>query len=386
MDPLSEAVSPRFEILCRDGAARRGRLHTPHGVLETPAFLPVGTYGAVRGIAPSELLEIGVQGLLTNTYHLHLRPGEEAIAQLGGLHAFMGWDGPILTDSGGYQIYSLDHLCRRSEDGVEFKSPIDGSTRRLTPESCIGIQEMLGADLIVTLDEFEPIRPDAPTDDAGRVREMMERTLRWAARCRSAQHRPDQLLFGIVQGGGLSELRAESAARTAELGFDAFAIGGLGVGELPDQRNALVEVSLAPLPDGAPRYLMGLGQPGDLIEAIYRGVDLFDCVVPTRDGRHGSVFTRGGRINLRNARFRDDADPIDPECRCPACARYSRAYLRHLLRSRDPLAQRLLSLHNLMFYMMLMREIRQATEDCRLKELREDWLLRYSRAATHNAA
>jgi queuine tRNA-ribosyltransferase len=386
VDPLSEAVLPHFEILARDGAARRGRLHTAHGVLETPAFLPVGTFGAVRGIAPSELVEIGVQGVLTNTYHLHLRPGEETVAQLGGLHAFMGWDGPILTDSGGFQVHSLDHLCRRSEEGVEFKSPIDGSTRQLTPESCIGIQETLGADLIVTLDEFEPIRPDAPTEDAGRVREMMERTLRWAARCRDAQRRPGQLLFGIIQGGGLSELRAESAARMVELGFDAFAIGGLGVGESLDQRNALVEASLPSLPDGAPRYLMGLGQPGDLIEAVCRGVDLFDCVVPTRDGRHGSVFTRDGRINLRNARFRDDADPIDPECPCPGCARYSRAYLRHLLRSGDPLAQRLLSLHNLTFYMRLMRKLREATRDNELHELREGWLRRYSSAAPHNAA
>jgi queuine tRNA-ribosyltransferase len=386
VDPLSEAVLPRFEILARDGAARRGRLHTAHGVLETPAFLPVGTFGAVRGIAPSELVEIGVQGVLTNTYHLHLRPGEETVAQLGGLHAFMGWDGPILTDSGGFQVHSLDHLCRRSEEGVEFKSPIDGSTRQLTPESCIGIQEKLGADLIVTLDEFEPIHADAPTEDAGRVREMMERTLRWAARCRGAQRRTGQLLFGIIQGGGLSELRAESAARMVELGFDAFAIGGLGVGESLDQRNALVEASLPSLPDGAPRYLMGLGQPRDLIEAVCRGVDLFDCVVPTRDGRHGSVFTRDGRINLRNARFRDDADPIDPECPCPGCARYSRAYLRHLLRSGDPLAQRLLSLHNLTFYMRLMRKLREATRDNKLQELREGWLRRYSSAATHNAA
>ncbi|MEE9280468.1 MAG: tRNA guanosine(34) transglycosylase Tgt [Myxococcota bacterium] len=386
MDPLSEAGPPRFETLAHDGAARCGRLRTPHGTIETPAFLPVGTYGAVRGIAPGELREIGVQGILTNTYHLHLRPGEEAIARLGGLHGFMAWPGPLATDSGGFQVYSLDHLCRRSEQGVEFRSPIDGSRHQLTPETCIGIQETLGADLIVTLDEFEPIPREAFGAAEAQTREMMERTLRWAERCRDARTRQDQLLFGIVQGGGTSELRAESAERTAALGFEAFAIGGLGLGESSAQRNELVEVTVARLPRECPRYVMGLGQPDDLIEAVCRGADLFDCVVPTRDGRHGSVFTREGRINLRNARFRDDAGPIDPECTCPSCTGYSRAYLRHLLRSGEALASRLLSLHNLAFYMTLMRELRDAIQDHGLQGWLEEWRGRYVSAAAHNAA
>ncbi len=389
MDPLA-AVPARFELLAADGPARVGRLHTAHGTLQTPAFLPVGTYGAVRGLAPGELREVGVEGLLTNAYHLHLRPGEESISDLGGLHGFMGWSGPIATDSGGFQIYSLGHLCRRSEDGVEFKSPIDGSTRRLTPESCIEIQELLGADLIVALDEFEPIPRE---DSAEQARPMMERTLRWAERCRAATTRTDQLLFGIVQGGGSEALRAESARETAALGFEAFAIGGLGLGESPEQRRALVEVAVSELPEQRPRYLMGVGPPEDLIEAVSVGADLFDCVVPTRDGRHGSVFTREGRINLRNARFRDDGGPLDPECSGPCCAHYSRAYLRHLLRSGEFLAGRLVSLHNLAFYMNLMRELRAAIMTGKLQAWREGWRARYPAArssatssATHSAA
>ena len=389
MDSLA-GIPARFEVLADDGAARVGRLHTGHGVLNTPAFLPVGTYGAVRGLAPSELREVGVEGLLTNTYHLHLRPGEESISRLGGLHGFMGWSGPIATDSGGFQIYSLDHLCKRSEDGVEFKSPIDGSTRRLTPESCIEIQERLGADLIVALDEFEPIPREGSVEQA---RPLMERTLRWAERSRAASTRADQLLFGIVQGGGAETLRAESARGTAALGFEAFAIGGLGLGESPEQRRALVEVVVAELPEERPRYVMGVGPPEDLIQAVSLGVDLFDCVVPTRDGRHGSVFTREGRINLRNARFRDDGGPLDPECSGPCCAHYSRAYLRHLLRSGEFLAQRLVSLHNLAFYMSLMRELRAAISAGTLQVWVEGWRARYPAAtssatssATHSAA
>ena len=388
MDSLA-AIPPRFETLARDGAARVGQLHTTHGVLHTPAFLPVGTYGAVRGLTPSELREVGVEGILTNTYHLHLRPGEESVSRLGGLHRFMGWSGPIATDSGGFQVYSLDHLCRRSEGGVEFKSPIDGSTRTLTPESCIEIQERLGADLILALDEFEPIPREGSAEQA---RPMMERTLRWAERCRVAATRADQLLFGIVQGGGAGALRAESARETAALGFEAFAIGGLGLGESLEQRRALVDVVVAELPESRPRYLMGVGPPEDLIQAVSQGTDLFDCVVPTRDGRHGSVFTREGRINLRNARFRDDGGPLDPECGGPCCAHYSRAYLRHLLRSGEFLAQRLVSLHNLAFYMSLMREMRDSIAAGKLQAWVEGWRARYgtsaaaTTSATHSAA
>ena len=374
MDRVSGG-EPRFELEHRDarGAARAGRLATPHGALLTPAFLPVGTYGSVRGLTPQDLVAVGTQGLLTNTYHLHLRPGEQRVAKLGGLHRFMGWDGPILTDSGGYQVHSLDRFAKRDENGVSFRSPVDGSSCRLTPENCMSIQAALGADLVVTLDEFEPIGAGPASSDADEVRNQMQRTLRWAERCRAAHRRPDQLLFGIVQGGGFAELRVESAERTAALGFGAFAIGGLGVGESESLRCALVERVVAVLPAPAPRYLMGIGFPRDLVDAVARGVDLFDCVIPTRHGRHGSVFTREGPLNLRNARFRDDAGPLDVHCACPVCARFSRAYLRHLLDAGELLAPRLLSWHNLAYYLGLMREARAAILEDRFEEWRNAW-------------
>ena len=375
MDPLSPVRTPHFELLERssEGPARVGRLHTPHGSLDTPGFLPVGTYAAVRGLTPDELIGAGVQGILANTYHLHLRPGEEVIARLGGLHRFMGWAGPILTDSGGFQLYSLDHLCRRSEEGVRFKSPIDGSDHFLSPERCIEVQEALGADLIVTLDEFEPIPLEPGSADPSRVRALLERTLRWAERGQASLRRSDQLLFGIIQGGGFEALRAESAERTRALGFRAFAIGGLGLGESPERRATLLEAALAPLVVEAPRYLMGLGAPGDLLDAVARGVDLFDCVLPTRHGRHGSVFTRTGPLNLRNACFREDPEPLDPECDCGVCARYSRAYLRHLIVSNEMLGPRLLSLHNLAFYMRLLEQMREAIAEDRFEAWCADW-------------
>ena len=392
MDPLSGR--PRFEVLARDGAARSGRLLTSHGILETPAFFPVATFGAVRGLSPDELLRVGVQGVLANTYHLHLRPGEQLVAAHGGLHRFMGWSGPMLTDSGGFQVFSLDAFCRRSEAGVEFKSPLDGSTVFLSPERAIEIQEQLGADLVVVLDEFEAIAPgQAP--DLGKTRACLERTLRWAERGRDVHRRADQLLFGIVQGGASEELRAESAARTAALGFAAFAIGGLGVGESPAERGKLVDAVVRGLPAPAPRYLMGLGLPEDLVAAVERGVDLFDCVVPTRHGRHGSVFTSRGRLNLRNARRRDERVPIDPDCRCPVCSSATRAYLRHLVTSGDALGARLLSLHNLAYYMSLLRELREAIARGELASFIARWRARYaeedpgdssSSAAVHSPA
>jgi queuine tRNA-ribosyltransferase len=387
VDPLA----PAFEVVAGEReSARCGRLSTAHGVLDTPCFLPVGTHGVVRGLAPAELLEIGVQGVLANTYHLHLRPGEEVIARLGGLHAFMGWHGPILTDSGGFQIHSLDHLCERSEEGVRFKSPLDGSTRFLTPERAIEIQAALGADLVVVLDEFDPI-PGVPAEDgAPRARELVERTLRWAGRSRAAHRRGDQLLFGIVQGGGFADLRAESARRTVELGFRAFAIGGLGVGELAALREELTGVAVAELPREAPRYLMGLGAPEDLVAAAARGVDLFDCVLPTRHGRHGAAFTRAGRLSLRGARFREDPRPLDPDCRCPVCQSFSRAYLRHLVVSGEMLGARLLSLHNLAHYMELLDELRAAVRAGRFESFARERLAGYaagsSGAATDSAA
>ena len=372
MDHLSANARPRFSVSARDGAARAGRLDTRHGVLETPAFFPVGTFGAVRGLSPDELAQVGVQGVLANTYHLSLRPGETLVAAHGGLHGFMGWTGPILTDSGGFQVFSLDAYCRRTEAGVEFKSPVDGRAVFLSPERAIEIQEALGADFIVALDEFEEIsREGDPARE--RTRACLERTLRWAARCRDAHRRGDQLLFGISQGGGAESLRAESAARTRALGFEAFAIGGLGVGESPEERARLVAATLAELPDAAPRYLMGLGLPEDLVSAVQQGVDLFDCVVPTRHGRHGSVFTSRGRLNLRNARHREDPAPLDADCACPACRRHSRAYLRHLLTCGDALGARLLSLHNIAYYMRLVRNMREAIALGRLREWVEVW-------------
>ena len=364
-----------FQVGHRSGAARSGRLDTPHGALDTPAFFPVGTHGAVRGLTPAELREVGVQGVLANTYHLHLRPGEEVVARLGGLHGFMGWEGPILTDSGGFQLYSLEHLSQRSEEGVRFQSPLDGSERFLSPETAIAIQEALGADLIVQLDEFEPISESV---DEARVRDMLERTLRWGERCQRAKRRNDQWLFGIVQGGGSEKLRRESAARTRALGFDAFAIGGLGVGESPERRWDLLDAALEPLPESTPHYLMGLGTPDDLLAAVARGVDLFDCVIPTRNGRHGSVFTDAGRVNLRNARFREDTAPIDEDCPCPTCASFSRAYLRHLIVSEEALGSRLSSLHNLAFYMRLLSRARQAIAAGAFDKWRADWLESYA--------
>ncbi len=370
--------------------ARAGQLTTAHGPLETPGFFPVGTHGAVRGLAPSDLLEVGVQGLLANTYHLHLRPGEEVVARLGGLHAFMGWQGPILTDSGGFQIHSLDHLCVRSEEGVRFKSPLDGSSRFLTPERAVEIQAALGADLVVVLDEFDPIPGVPAKDDAPRARELMERTLRWARRSQGAHRRGDQLLFGIVHGGGFADLRAESAHRTAELELRAFAIGGLGVGEPPALREELLATALAALPPEAPRYLMGLGTPEDLLAATALGVDLFDCVLPTRHGRHGAAFTRAGRLALRNARFREDPEPLDPACGCPVCRRFSRAYLRHLVVSGEMLGARLLSLHNLAHYMSLLADLRAAVRAGRFesfaRERRAGYASEPSGPATDSAA
>jgi queuine tRNA-ribosyltransferase len=383
-----------FEVQSRssDCAARRGGLRTPHGTLDTPCFFPVGTYGAVRGIEPDELRGVGVQGVLANAYHLHLRPGEELVEKLGGLHGFMGWRGPILTDSGGFQLHSLAHLAKRDEEGVRFRSPIDGSERLLSPETAVRIQEQLGGDLICVLDEFDEISAQPDDAERARARAGMERTLRWAERARSAHTRADQSLFGIVQGGGSAELRAESAERTRDLGFVAFAIGGLGVGDSATQRAALLEAALAPLPGEAPRYLMGLGEPEDLVAAIERGVDLFDCVVPTRNGRHGVVFTAAGRLNLRNARFRSDERPLEDDCPCPACARHSRAYLAHLLRAGETLGSRLLSLHNIAYYMRLLAEVREVVSADGFVAWRDEWRRRYgpssagSSDAAHSAA
>jgi len=362
-----------FALAHGDGAARGGRLATPHGSVDTPAFMPVATYGAVRGVTPDELAAAGAQILLANTYHLHERPGEDVVARCGGLHGFTGWRGPWLTDSGGYQVTSLAGSARVDEDGVTFASPVDGTRRQLTPESAVAIQEALGSDLAMVLDECVPATGES---GAARSRAAMERTLRWAERARRARRRSDQWLFGIVQGGADAALRRASARATGELGFDGYAHGGLGLGEDAAARRDLLAVAHEELPAAAPRYLMGLGRPSDLVDAIAAGVDLFDCVLPTRHARHGVLFTRDGLLRLRNARYRDDALPPEPGCDCPTCARFSRAYLRHLLRAGESLAGRLASLHNLRFYLRLMAESRDAIRDHRFDAYRAEVALR----------
>ncbi|HEY5657833.1 MAG TPA: tRNA guanosine(34) transglycosylase Tgt, partial [Myxococcota bacterium] len=322
-------------------------------------FMPVATYGAVRGVAPDELAAAGSQILLANTYHLHERPGEKLVADQGGLHGFTGWPGPWLTDSGGYQVTSLAANARVDEEGVRFASPVDGTRRRLTPESAVAIQEALGSDIAMVLDECIP--PDADgAGDSARMRAATARTQRWAERARRAHRRGDQLLFAIVQGGTSTLLRRDSARGLCDLDFPGYAHGGLGLGEESAQRAELVALVHEELPPAAPRYLMGIGRPLDLVQAIGLGVDLFDCVLPTRHARHGVLFTSRGLVRLRNARFRSDPEPGDPDCDCATCARFSRAYLSHLLRAGEALGARLASIHNLRFYHRLMQEARSA--------------------------
>lgn len=343
-----------FQVGANDGDARTGRLSTPHGAVDTPAFMPVATYGAVRGCAPDELRAAGARILLANTYHLHERPGETVVARLGGLHGFTGWEGPWLTDSGGYQITSLADRVILDEEGVTFASPLDGRRRTLTPEGAIAIQEALGADVAMVLDECRPV------GEPGAAGPAVERSLRWAERCQRARTRDDQAVFGIVQGGVDAKLRRRSARGTAALGFEGHAHGGLGLGEPTERRDEMIAAAQAELPAGAPRYLMGIGRPEDLVRAVARGVDLFDCVIPTRHARHGVLFTSQGELSLRNARLRADGDPPDPDCDCATCARHSRGYLAHLIRSGESLGARLASIHNLRFYLRTLERAREA--------------------------
>jgi queuine tRNA-ribosyltransferase len=353
-----------FAIDARDGAARAGSFTTPHGVVPTPAFMPVATYGAVRGLEAATLRAIGARIVLANTYHLHERPGESVVAKLGGLHGFTGWSGPWLTDSGGFQVTSLGDRAVVREEGVAFASARDGARRELTPENAVAIQEALGADVAMALDECRPLSwlgTDTADPEARRRTEAtLERTLRWAARCIDARTRSDQALFGIVQGGVFADLRQRSAEATAQLGFDGFAHGGLGLGEEASRRDELVAIANAALPLDRPRYLMGIGRPQDLVAAIGAGIDLFDCVLPTRNGRHGVLFTSAGLLRIRNARFQSDPEPIDPTCDCPTCGEHSRAYLRHLIMENEILGARLASIHNLRFYLRLLERARAA--------------------------
>jgi queuine tRNA-ribosyltransferase len=345
-----------FQITARSGEARRGLLRLPHGVVETPAFMPVATYGAVRGLDARDLVELGAQIALTNTFHLHERPGEDVIASAGGLHGFTGWRGPWLTDSGGFQVTSLADRAQIDEQGVTFSSPLDGRRRLLSPETAVRIQEALGSDIAMVLDECLPIEPR----ERARAEGALERSLRWAERALAARAKPDQALFGIVQGGSFRELRRRGARALAALPFDGYAHGGLGLGEPPPARIELVAEAQSELPPQAPRYLMGLGKPEDILNAIAVGVDLFDCVVPTRHARHGLLYTAQGTLAIRNARFREDFAPVDAGCDCRACSGVSRAYLRHLFHAGEALGPRLATLHNLRFYLRLLERARAA--------------------------
>jgi queuine tRNA-ribosyltransferase len=351
-----------FEIVARDGMARLGRLSTAHGFVETPVFMPVGTAATVKAMTPEGVAATGARLILGNTYHLMLRPGAERIAALGGLHRFMNWPYAILTDSGGFQVMSLASLRTIDEEGVAFRSHLDGSRHLLTPERSIEIQRLLGADITMALDECTPY---PATREA--VETSMELSMRWAERSRRAfVERPGHGIFGIAQGGVHAELRQRSAARLVEIGFDGYAIGGLAIGEGQDTTFALVEATVPALAEDRPRYLMGVGKPADLVGAVRRGIDMFDCVLPTRSGRTAQAFTRDGALNLRNARHAEDPMPLDPECRCPACAGFSRAYLHHLTKAGEILASMLLTAHNLTYYADLMAALRTAIAEGRL--------------------
>ncbi len=362
-----------FTLQSSDGLARRGRLVLPHGVVETPEFMPVGTQATVKGVLPEQLHALGAQIILGNTYHLMLRPGDERIARLGGLHRFMNWDRPILTDSGGFQVFSLADLRKLTDAGVTFRSHIDGRLLELTPESAMRIQENLGSDIAMCLDECP-----AGNSDATNLREAVRRTILWAERCRRAHRRPDQFLFGIVQGGTDIALRQECAAALVGMDFAGYALGGFSVGESPAAMRAALEPSAAALPPDKPRYLMGVGRPIDLLDAVAAGIDLFDCVMPTRNARNASAFTAEGPLRLRNARHQDDPRPLEPDCDCPCCRQFSRAYLHHLFAAGEMLGPMLLTLHNLAYYLRLMRDVRSSIERRDFAAFRQRSIARWS--------
>jgi len=362
-----------FELLQEDphSRARAGVIHTPHGPIPTPVFAPVGTQATVKAVSPRELRELGASLILANTYHLYLRPGPDVVADLGGLHGFMGWDGPIMTDSGGFQVFSLAHLRAVDMMGVTFRSHLDGSEHLFTPERVIEIQEKLGADIILCLDECsEPLDYDYNV-------QALKRTHHWAERCRAAHTRRAQALFGIVQGGVFADLRRQSAEFVTALDFPGYSIGGLSVGEPKGLMHEMLEVTVPLLPADKPRHLLGIGSPEDFFEAVARGIDIFDCVLPTRIARNGALFVRTGRLNIRNARYADDAAPIEEGCACYACRHFSRAYLRHLIMAKEILGLRLATLHNLHFMLNLMREIREAIQAGTFAPLKKDFLANY---------
>lgn len=347
----------KFELLGTSGKARRGRLELAHGTVETPVFMPVGTYGTVKAMDPDELKKLGAQIVLGNTFHLWLRPGLEVIESFGGLHKFMGWNGPILTDSGGFQVFSLGKLRKITEEGVKFSSPINGDKLFLTPEESIRVQKVLNSDIVMIFDECTPYPADRKVAALS-----MQLSLRWAERSKKAHEGNTNALFGIVQGGMYEDLRDQSLAALENIGFDGYAIGGLSVGEPKEDMRRILAHTAPNLPQHKPRYLMGVGTPEDIVESVANGIDMFDCVMPTRNARHGVLFTRHGDIRIKNAIHRNDTGPIDPACQCPACRNFSRAYVHHLIRCGEILGARLATLHNLTYYQDLMRDIRAAIE------------------------
>ena len=367
-----------FQLLATDGRARRGRFTTPHGTVETPIFMPVGTAGTVKGLTPQHLLDLDAQIILGNTYHLALRPTAELIAEQGGLHRFMQWPRPILTDSGGYQVFSLASQRKLTDQSVSFRSHIDGAPLELSPERAVKIQELLGADIAMCLDECPP--SDAAPEEMDAA---VARTIRWAERCKAAQQRKDQALFGIVQGGLSIPKRLACAEELIKLDFPGYALGGFSVGETSAEMLAVLAEAAAPLPVHKPRYLMGVGRPEDLLEGVARGIDMFDCVMPTRNGRNAMAFTSAGPLRLRNACHRRDPSPLDPECGCYTCRQFSRAYLHHLFTAEEMLGPTLLSLHNLAFYLGLMTGARQAIEHGTYDVYRTAHLARW-RGATYD--
>jgi len=365
-----------FSLSHQDGLARRGRLRLQHGDVQTPIFMPVGTYGAVKGMSPATLREVNAQIILGNTFHLWLRPGTEVIKKLGGLHGFNAWSGPILTDSGGFQVWSLAELRNISEEGVRFASPINGDRLFLTPEESMRIQTDLNSDIVIIFDECTPYEIKGRVIQKDEAAASMQRSLRWARRSQAAfeEHANPNALFGIVQGGMHEDLRLESLQSLADMDFHGYAIGGLSVGEPKEDMQRVLAYTAPKLPQDKPRYLMGVGTPEDLVEGVHQGVDMFDCVMPTRNARNGSLFTRRGDLRLRNARFKSDEKPIDPGCACYCCRHFSRAYVHHLQRVDEMLGAQLATIHNLHFYLDIMRQMREAIEAARFEDWRRDFL------------
>ena len=360
-----------FDLLATDGAARRGRLTFPRGTIETPAFMPVGTYGSVKGILPEHVEDLGAEIILGNTFHLYLRPGLDVIGAHGGLHGFARWNKPILTDSGGFQVFSLAHRRKITEQGVTFASPVDGSKVFLGPEESMNIQRVLGSDIVMIFDECPPVNVDGKPVDPRVIERSMELSLRWAERSKRAHEGNDAALFGIVQGGVHHHLRSRSADGLKAIGFDGYAIGGLAVGETEQERNATLDHTCPQLPTDQPRYLMGVGRPEDLVEAVARGVDMFDCVMPTRNARNGHYFTSFGTVRIRNSKYEHDLQPIEPGCGCYACRNgFTRSYLRHLDRCNEMLAPMLGTLHNLWYYQQVMAQMRAAIAEGRFADFR----------------